>query len=444
MYGENRIVWLEGMYLRVQHFQQSDRWTERLVRASTRDLCPYPWGIGSLRINRDLLQVGKFALDSVRGVFSDGTPFEAPGDADLPAALEIVEGTRNVTVYLTLPEWRHGAPEIGRDAPEEAATRWRRNSYEAPDANAGSFASATLEVGRQRLGYALSSGPLAGFARLGIARIVEVRSDRAIVIDEKYIPPALNCDSSSPLLSLATELLGLITHRAEALATRMSDPGVRGTAEVADFMLLQALNRAEPRLRHACAQAAQFHPERFYDLCIQIAGELATFTTAAKRAAPFPDYRHEDLETTFAAVFADLRASLSSVLEQTAVAIPLQDRRHGVKVGSINDRSLLVAASFVLAVRADMPTEVLRRSLPNQIKIGPVEQIAQLVNIALPGIPVRALPVAPRQLPFQNGTVYFELDNSSALWKQLSGSGAMALHLAGEFPQLAMELWAIK
>ena len=444
MHSENRVVWAEGMFLRVQHFQQSDRWTERLVRAGTRDLRPYPWGLASVAINRDLLGVGKFALTSARGIFADGTPFEAPGDADLPPALELVEGTRNAILYLTLPERRSGAAEIGRDGHEDTATRWRRNECQALDTNGDSFANAAIEVGRQRLGYALSTGPLAGFDRLGIARIVEVRSDRSIVLDDHFIGPTLNCAAEAPLLALITELQGLITHRAEALAARIADPTVRGTAEIADFLLLQMLNRTEPRLRHAFVQAAQLHPESFYVLCLEIAGELATFTSNSKRATAFPDYKHDDLDATFAAVFADLRASLSSVLEQTAVAIPLQDRRHGVKVGVINDRSLLLSASFVLAVRAEMPAEMLRRSLPNQIKIGPVEQIAQLVNIALPGILIRPLPVAPRQLPFRAGTVYFELENSGPLWKQLDVSGALAFHLAGEFPELVMELWAIK
>jgi len=101
-------------------------------------------------------------------------------------------------------------------------------------------------------------------------------------------------------------------------------------------------------------------------------------------------------------------------------------------------------SSFVLAVRANMPAEQLRRHLPNQIKIGPVEQIAQLVNVALPGVPVRPLAVAPRQLPYSAGTVYFELDTSTALWRELEGSGAVALHVAGNFPDIVMELWAIK
>jgi type VI secretion system protein ImpJ len=62
----------------------------------------------------------------------------------------------------------------------------------------------------------------------------------------------------------------------------------------------------------------------------------------------------------------------------------------------------------------------------------------------LPGIGVRALPVAPRQIPYRPGTSYFELDKNGPLWKQLSQSGAIALHLTGEFPAIEMELWAIK
>src|SRR5690606_1503539 len=114
------------------------------------------------------------------------------------------------------------------------------------------------------------------------------------------------------------------------------------------------------------------------------------------------------------------------------------------RVAPITDRSLLTSASFVLAVRADMPAEVLRRNFPNQVKIGPVEQIRELVNVALPGITVRPLPVAPRQIPYHAGVTYFELDRSGQHWKQLATSGGFAIHVAGEFPGLEMEFWAIK
>ena len=444
MQDSNRVVWSEGMFLRVQQFQQADRANEHLIREAVRDLAPHAWGVAEIALEQDLLNIGKFAVARCRGVLPDGTPFSIPADADHPAPLELQGGLHGTIVHLALPVSQQGAPEMGGEHRDDMQTRYRRSTYEAVDANSGSFANAAVEIGRLRLGYGLATGPTAGYVVLPLARVVEVRADLSVQLDDRFIVPCLNVGCQPQLMGFLAELQGLITHRAEAIASRMADPTVRGTAEIADFLLLQSLNRAEPGLRHMVADAASLHPERMYAACIALAGELATFTAASKRATVFPAYRHSDLQASFAPVIADLRSSLSAVLEQTAVAIPLVERRHGVRVGTIADRSLITGSSFVLAVRADVPAELLRRSFPNQVKIGPVEQIAQLVNVALPGIPVRPMPVAPRQLPYRAGSIYFELDRSGPFWKQLDTSGAIALHLAGEFPQLELELWAIK
>jgi type VI secretion system protein ImpJ len=73
-----------------------------------------------------------------------------------------------------------------------------------------------------------------------------------------------------------------------------------------------------------------------------------------------------------------------------------------------------------------------------------MEKIRDLVNLQLPGIRLRALPVAPRQLPFHAGFTYFELDDSHEGWQALQTSAGMALHVAGDFPGLTMECWAIR
>ena len=141
---------------------------------------------------------------------------------------------------------------------------------------------------------------------------------------------------------------------------------------------------------------------------------------------------------------ASLRQSLSMVFERTAVAIPIEERKYGIRVATIADRSLLADAMFVLAVNADVPAEALRRNYPAQVKIGPVEKIRELVNKALPGIGLNALPVAPRQIPYHAGVTYFALDNKSPFWKELERSGGLALHVSGKFPGLDMALWAIR
>jgi type VI secretion system protein ImpJ len=243
--------------------------------------------------------------------------------------------------------------------------------------------------------------------------------------------------------NLVPELVGMLAQRAEALAGRLSQPGARGVAEVADFLLLQTINRWQPLLAH-WAETGNLHPESLYSALVQLAGELATFTSPDKRVSTYPGYRHDDLQRSFAPVVADLRRSLSAVLETNAVEIPLQDRNHGVRVGPIMDRNLLRASQFVLTVMADLPAEQIRRFFPQQVKIGAVERIRELVMVALPGIDVRPLPAAPRQIPFHAGATYFELDRGSPHWQQMQTSGGFAIHVSGDFPNLKLALWAIR
>jgi len=120
------------------------------------------------------------------------------------------------------------------------------------------------------------------------------------------------------------------------------------------------------------------------------------------------------------------------------------DRSHGVRTAVFPDAELARTASFVLAVNAQMPAEQLRSRFPAQSKLGPSDKLRDLVNLQLPGVVLRSLPTAPRQLPFHAGFHYFELDRGGELWKQLEKSGSLALHVAGDFPALELELWAIR
>jgi type VI secretion system protein ImpJ len=435
----NRVVWQEGMFLRTQHFQQQDRWTEQLVRGRVQALRPHPGGLIEYSLDRDLLATGRFALASAAGVFDDGTPFVLPGEADHPAPLDVPDNARNVLVYLALPIRQAGAVEVA-DAATEG--RYAARPFEAYDTHSASPTPAELQVGRLRMRYLMETEERAGYLCIGLARVTEVTADRRVVLDERWVPPALVCSAVTPLSGLVSELAGMLNQRGEALAARMNAPGQAGVAQVADFLLLQAVNGYQTLLSH-WADAANVHPESLYTTLVQMAGEFSTFLET-RRPSTYPAYRHDDLQRSFAPVVADLRRALSTVLEQNAIAIPLREARHGVRVGPITDRSILRASNFVLTVQCDMPAETLRRGFPAQVKIGAVEQIRELVNAALPGIAVRPLPVAPRQLPFYAGATYFELDRASPHWTHMQNSGGFAIHVAGDIPNLRLELWAIR
>ena len=242
---------------------------------------------------------------------------------------------------------------------------------------------------------------------------------------------------------MTTELLGLFRQRGEALGGRVAATSRGAASELADFLMLQVINRGEPLLAHF-AEGGVVHPEAFFQFCVAAAGELATFTTTSKRTPRFPVYRHDHLKETFEPVIASLRESMSKVMTQNAIPIPLEPRKFGVSVAIVADRSLFSSAVFILAARADGPAEYVRQRFPAQVKIAPAEKIGDLVNKGLPGIPVVPIPVAPRQIPYHAGYAYFELDQTHELWGQLKGSGGVAIYVPGEFPGLAMEFWAIR
>jgi type VI secretion system protein ImpJ len=73
-----------------------------------------------------------------------------------------------------------------------------------------------------------------------------------------------------------------------------------------------------------------------------------------------------------------------------------------------------------------------------------VETIAKLVNDHLPGVPLVPLAVAPRQIPYHAGYVYFEFERSDARFRELKGGGGIAIHVPETFAGLEFELWAIR
>jgi type VI secretion system protein ImpJ len=443
MSSYNKILWSEGLFLKPQHFQQQTRYVEQLLETRCQALRSHSWGCIELEFERDLLAIGKIGLRRLVGVFPDGTPFRMPEDDPLPTALDLAHNVRDETVYLAVPVRQPSALEVDRGAAQDTVVRQTLREFETRDTASDAGGSALLEVAPLRTRLMLSHESTEGYACIPIAQLIERRADQRVVLQERFIPTVLDARAAPVLATFMTELQGLLHQRGEALAGRVSATGRGGAAEISDFLMLQTLNRLEPLATHLVA-GGLVHPEEVYRFCVGAAGELATFTTQAKRPASLPNYRHDHLRESFEPVMDALRRALSAVLEQAAYPIPIESKKYGYSVAIVADRNLFASSVFVLAVRADMPTEELRKRFPAQLKIAPGEKISNIVKLQLPAIGLQPIPVAPRQLPFHAGFVYFELDQTSALWTDLQASGGVGFHVNGEFPGLKMEFWAIR
>ena len=442
----NKVVWSEGLFLQPQHFQQQDRYFERYVETRCQSLVAHSWGFTEIEIERDFLSIGKFGLRRLAGVFPDGTPFRMPDDDPLPAPIDIGANVRDQLLYLAVPLRRAGEPDV------EPCRRDRRAGA-ARDPRA---AGAGCDVERRRHGAGRSRGAAdpapAGerrdarrMPRIPLAHVVECRADKQVVLEDRFIPTVLHARAAARLATLTTELLGLLHQRGEALSGRVMATGRGAAAEFADFLMLQV----DQPLRAACSRTtpirARCIPRSSIEICASAAGELATFTTTSKRPPKFPGYRHERLRESFEPVIASLRAiaERGAGAERHCDSARVQEVRHqrGDRHGpdAVQHGGLHPGGARRPAGRgAAAPLSGAAQGRPGR------EDSRSGRRCSFPGVPVAPVPVAPRQIPFHAGFAYFELDQTSELWEQLKTSGGLALHVAGEFPGLAMEFWAIR
>ena len=443
MSDKNRVIWSEGLFLRPQHFQQQDRYWEAFVEGRTAGLRTNPWGFSELELERDLLSIGKLGVRRAAGVFPDGTPFTIPDNDPAPAPLDITLQMRDQVIHLALPLRQAGATLVQRLVGAGGFTRYRPQDIDARDVSSDNGSTGELETANLNLRLITQGEPSQDFARIPLAHVVECRADKQVVLDERFMPSVLRVSAAPRLSTFLSEMQGLLYQRAEALAVRAVSSGRGGTAEMVEFLMLQAINRYDPWVTHL-ATAANCHPEDLYQLTLQIVGELSTLTATSRRPPKFPAYQHELLRQSFEPVINALRTCLAVQLGENVISIPLALKKFGIRVGIVADKSLIDSAVFILAARADVAVEDLRRRFPAQCKIGSVEKIGDLVNLQLPGIALQPMAVAPRQLHHVTGAQYFEMERGTEMWRSLKTSGAIAIHLAGEFPGLVMECWAVR
>jgi type VI secretion system protein ImpJ len=430
--SRKRVIWSEGLFLRPQHFQQLERSVEMLVESRAAGVLSPGWGLTSLRLDDEALKIGRLSIKSARGVMPDGTPFSIPEEYAAPLALEIGTEVKDSLVHLALPLVRSGMPEFAVDVgPTTALSRFIGQDLRVEDNVLGVGDPADMKLGQINLRLMLDEDPRSGFCSIAVARIIERRNTGQLVLDESFIPPALDCRGFARLQDYLT-------------AARLNQSQQKGVGEIGDFMMLQVANRYDPWLTHL-GERESLHPEALYTVLVQAAGEFATFSDRRKRRARVQAvYRHEDLKNTFESLMFDIRELLTEVINPNAVPIPLQERAAGLYTGMVPDADLLRNAQFVLAVNADKPGEFVRSRFPAQVKIGPPDKIRDLVRLHLPAIAVEPLPMAPPRMPYYAGFTYFQLDRSGDLWKQLDVTKVIALHIAGDFPGLQLELWALK
>jgi type VI secretion system protein ImpJ len=445
MFPTSRTAWIEGMLMEPQHFQQQERFFEHQLASHMSNTQRWAWGFTLLEVNLALLEQGKIALSRAKGIFPDGTPFSLPEDGPLPVPLELEKVNAGQRISLTLAmdlPMNSLANVVDNDADSrlhlidaDIANRYQGITRGTPE-------SVTLQVAQLNCRLQMHEVVTGAETALPVLTILERRANGSLIIDENVLPPMLDYRACGWLPEALNELASLIMLRLKTVFRTDVHAAVGGLSELLELLLLQTLSQAQLHFSHL-TQQYPVHPEALYRELLTLLGQLSIIPDG-ERLWDRSDlrYDHADPHLGFFPLFTSIRRALSLVIEAPAVALNFQQRDDGIWV--CQSDAQLRLEKVVFAITCDLPADQLRSHFPAQTKLGSVERIAQLIDLQLPG--ARLLPMAspPRHIPWYPNSIYFEVDNSDGLSREMQSASAMALSIVGDFPGLRFDAWGLR
>jgi len=441
---ERRVMWLEGAFLRPQHFQQQDRRTTARIAECASATQAFHWGFSQLEIDDAALRQGMVTLRRCRGSFRDGEAFGWPGEIAAVPGIRPARTCRNEIVYLRIPQTGAGGRlAAATDRAETAGTRYVIDHATLDDVLDPGKPGEPVETGLLNATLALGDEE-PGYLAIPVARIREVTDDNRVLLDEDFIPTVVHASAAPALGGMIGEIASLLASRADTLASNASQIGASGNAALIELMLLRIAN-GKAALFAEMAAANVHHPETLYRTCVELAGDLCSFSTSGTRRAPaFPPYDHDDITPCFAAVVKTIRAALAQVVDPDAFLIPLERWDAGGFYGAISPPDLLPEGRFIIVARSLLDEATFRETFPRQTTVASVNQVLDYVSAQDRGARLEPLSVVPSELRAMSGWTYFELRHEEPCWSDIAASASVAIYEANAFQDLQLELWGIR
>ncbi|WP_233874889.1 type VI secretion system baseplate subunit TssK [Paraburkholderia adhaesiva] len=440
-------VWAEGIVLSPHHFQQQGRWWEFALQQIVPLAIANPWGVLEAGLDEELLPNGRAKLSALKMRFSDGTPIDTSIADVLPPARDLARDVgadvQSVIVYVGLPL----LDAVGNNSRVEGETASRPRRYfreyaQVPDLHGTT--DAELAVERHALQLLFDFESHADYLVCPIFRLV--RGQRGVFeVDHNWVPPCLALSGHPRHEERVSRIADILQAKSIALAARRSeridDVAEFGVADVSLYWLLNTMNTQWPELRFLASHPYQ-PPERLYHILARLTGALMTFSTRVN-LAEIPAYEHDRQDEIFSKLEDLIRDLLNAVIPSRVVPIGLLKKGPTYWSGQIHDDRLLEGADWYLSVNAAMPAFDLVERIPRLCKIGAPDDVAHIVNSALPGVPLRPVQRVPAAIPVRLENQYFALDSKDPVFAGMLAARTCQIYLPGTIPEASLELYAV-
>lgn len=431
----SRVLWKNGTFLTPQHFQQSDRYLESLLRP----IGAIQFGVVNLVFDTTSLQQRKLGLRRFRAVLPDGTPVnlgrdpltQRDGDDPTPPAQEFgfPSGQERLDVFLTLPS-------------EIADGRYVERQEEVKDIfQAGS--QRTVLLGDKNIRFAFSGQSLDGLTSIKVAELLHNAAGE-IAISEEYIPSSLVL-SASPFFALLLErLLVRIDSRLRDRAKFKDRPEELG--------VIQLLSQTSPMLRHLLlsSQLSCVHPSVLFGELLRLAGGLSVL---AQNPPTLPEYDHHDPGGCFRRLEFELNVLLGQAtpaqLDVSSLRVRPGFEDNVVWDGNVPRKRPLPGERLYLVLSGDFDYQRIVQEIPTRAKLGGPRSLQTAMTNGWPGLKLvaeqtphglvgrgRGPSTAFFRLPTEQypltKTGALEQDRACDLWTEIFEEGKASLYVPDE------------
>jgi len=445
--SKNRVLWGEGLFLRPQHFQIQDTYHNSQRALSMMLMHPYAYGVSDVRIDKQLLESNLLSFQSIYGVLPDGTIYQAPRTDALPkaVALDTQDNGDEVFVFLSLEIVHNGGCNIQTDHSENPA-RYVRGAVEAHDLYSQA-AEAVIDIIKLSPSLQLShsaQAPSQDTVSLLVAKLVRT-TQGVYQVDEDYIVPSVHITSNSALIGQVYRLMTMINTKSTSLYDhhRQSNNDLLEfrSSDIASFWLLHTLNTAYSQLSHLYNNA-KLHPERLYEALLNVASQLATFSSLYK-VGDLPSYHHDNANESFVNIILIIRELLNTVIASNFISIPLRQNKSSYYTGELSSDKITRSSQLYLSISSSLPMHELIDIVPRRFKVATPDSVEKRVLSALPGSPISHVTQVPSAIPVRPGFSYFTIEPVGELYDEMIKSESICIYVPNGFDDLKIELMAI-
>ncbi|CAN5327784.1 type VI secretion system baseplate subunit TssK [soil metagenome] len=435
-------VWVEGLLLGQQHFQQWQTHIEQYQWLQLSIATTYHWGLQQLIIDEAALLNGQFRIKKCIAIFPNGSVVHYKEDSSTVLSCKLSNKMEKKAVYLGLPNNKNVTGITGYNNNHKHAA-WTADYQIVADLY---DADRTREVifAKQNLQLSCDEELHEQYNTLKIAEVIS--SDDCQYHLVKEFIPALTClKASEAMIDYLRRIIELIRAKVNTIQVRrqqfQGEATQFGHSDLTHFLLLLILNSTLPCLQYL-SKNQTLPPQQLYLELAKLAGSLCSFSYEPNTS--IPSYQHEDLSNTFSRLEIILRSLLDAVLPTQMTPLRLMREQDTLYSVDNIDSLLFDKVAFFLAVNYMTNTSDWINQFVRQVKLGSRTSIHLLVNSALTGVKITHTHRPPNKLPVKAGYEYFYIEPTGDCWQQIRSERTMAIFLPYLFIDAQIELVTVQ